>query len=241
MTPGFINWGNLLTSKPIAEGFSKGMKLGGWKEKFIKADDQWGPLDITKASLGGGSIFNTCNFGFLLTHGAYGTTSESDNVKYTYMCLWNNKNNQFSYVRLGDMEFGSPGTSGLKWMTILSCNSLRPANVTSMLNAQRFPANGDELHLLMGATTETYFVPILGIMYASNLVFNVPIANSWVNGATSAYADARNSGMVGMTNTVTFRVMGYDSCIGDTLSQFNDPDPGTTFRIIDTTVFTPSP
>jgi hypothetical protein len=55
----------------------------------------------------------------------------------------------------------------MKWMTILSCNSLRPANVDSMLNAQRFPANGDELHLLMGATTVTYSVPWLGIYYAT--------------------------------------------------------------------------
>ncbi len=239
VTPGFIDWVTLRANKPVADGFSRGMKIGGWKEKFIKADDQWGPLDITKASLGGGSIFNTCNFGFLLTHGCYATTPESDNVKYTYMALWNNKLNQSSYVRLGDMKFGAPGTNGLKWMTILSCNSLRPANVDSMLNAQRFPANGDELHLLMGATTFTYSVPLLGIMYASNMVFNVTIANAWRDAGIAAYKDAKDTGMLGMTNAVTFRVMGYDSCVGDTLYQFNDPDSGTTFQRIDTPVFTP--
>jgi hypothetical protein len=37
---------------------------------------------------------------------------------------------------------------------------------------------------------------------------------------------------------VTFRTMGYNSCINDTLRVYNDPDPNTSFQIIDTPVYT---
>jgi len=123
-------------------------------------------------------------------------------------------------------------------MTILSCNMLRPENVTSMANASRLPAN-DNLHLLLGASTYTYAFPTLGVAYASNLVFRVSIRNSWINGCRDAYAEAQRLGGQGMTNPVTVRVMGQQSCMGDTLYQYNEPDPNTAFQILDTPVFTP--
>jgi len=35
-----------------------------------------------------------------------------------------------------------------------------------------------------------------------------------------------------MTNTAIVRIMGYNSCIGDTLYQSSDPDPNTAYQII---------
>jgi len=237
-TSGFLNWGTLKGSKPIADGFAQGMKLGGWKQKFVKGDSEWGPLDIQKSSLGGSNLFNSCNLGLLVTHGCFGTTSEADSVKYTYLALFDPKLNQSSYVRLSDMNFGSPGANGLKWMTILSCNMLRPENITSMANASRLPRN-DNLHLLLGASTYTYAFPTLGIAYASNLVFRATIQESWINGCQSAYREAQLLGARGMTNPVTVRVMGLRSCMEDRLYQYNEPDPDTAFEIIDTPVFRP--
>jgi len=83
----YISWSSLTTAKAAADIFAQVMELGRYHQKFIKADEQWGPLDIMKPSLGGSSIFNTCNFGLLDTHGCYGTNPEIDGVKYTYLAL----------------------------------------------------------------------------------------------------------------------------------------------------------
>jgi hypothetical protein len=239
--PSLIDWASLASTKPTATSFAELMKIGGFKAKFIKPDDQWGPLDIQKASLGGSNIFNSCDFGLLLTHGCYGTTSEIDGVKYTYLPLYDEKHGS-SYVRLSDMDFGSAQPGHLKWMTILSCNVLRPANVTSMANHSMLPIN-ENLHLLLAPSTTMYGTPWLGVFYASNLVMNVTIWNSFANAGISAYSVAARSSAnrAAMTNTVTFRAMGPDSCVNDSLFIFNEPDPNASFQILDQTVYTPSP
>jgi hypothetical protein len=235
----YISWSSLTTEKASVNVFAKAMQLGNYKAAFIKADEQWGPLDIEKPSLGGNSIFNTCNFGLLTTHGCYGTNPEIDGVKYTYLALFDQKNAS-SYVRLSDMDFGSSGTSGLKWMTILSCNMLYSNNVTSMINNTKMPDNGN-LHLLLGFDSLSYSAPRLGLLYASNLVNSVSIPNSLIDASTKTYAAAYPKNRGSMTNTVIVRIMGYNSCIGDTLYQSSDPDPNTTYQIIDQPVFSPSP
>lgn len=235
----YIDWGSLASHKVVANGFATGMKIGGFKQKFLLADEQWSPNDIKKSSLGGNSLFNTCNFGLLLTHGCHATTPEIDGVKYTYFPLWD-RTNGASYLRLSDMDFGSVGANGLRWMTLVSCNTLYPANVTSMANNSKLPDNGS-LHLLLGCSTTEYPVPLLGIYYASNLVFDVTIWNSFVKAGQDSYAYAykKPASHTFMTNSVSFRVMGLDSCIGDGVHVYNDPDYNTTFRIIDQNVFTP--
>jgi hypothetical protein len=217
----------------VAQGFSDVMKIGSFKPKFVLADDQWNGPDIKKESLGGRNIFNTCNFGMLLTHGCYGATPEKDNVKYTYLALYNNKFGLSSYVKLSDMDLGSLGANGLRWMTILSCDMFHPANITSMANNGLLPDNSN-LHLFQGFSTITYANPYLGYLYASNLVTGISIPNSLVNAATQAFT-VRTAGM---TNSVSVRVMGYNSCIGDTLYLWSDPDPNTAYRVIDTSVYT---
>jgi len=230
----------LKTMQPEVDGFSQCMKIGyvgSYKPAFIKADGQWGPQDIEKSSLGGSSIFNTCNFGLLCTHGVYATHAEDDNIKYTYFLL-NNPNQASHYVRLSDLDLGSTGQDGLRWFTTLACSILNPSDVTSMANNGRLPDNAN-LHLLLGSTTENYQSPLLGAYYATNMVWGTSIWQSLQNAATTAYKEEHDRGMLGMTITVTFRVMGYQSCIGDTLFQYNDPDPNTPYEIIDQTVFTP--
>ena len=141
----------ILTFATIATDFADAMKYAAWSQAFVKADDQWSATDIKKSSLGGNSIFNTCNFGLLMTHGSLGnnnsTGTEDDNIKYTYN--WLGANN---YVRLSDMDFGSTGTNGLRWMTVYACSILASPNYSSMNGAGKIPVNAN-LHLLLGPSS----------------------------------------------------------------------------------------
>ena len=195
------------------------MKTAGWKPAFVKRDSQWTHTDILKPSLGGNSIFNTCNFGILMTHGSYGnsgsTGTEDDNVSYTYNWLGGN-----DYVRLSDMDFGSTGTNGLRWMTIFACNILREANYDSMNNAGHNPVN-ENLHLLLGFDTTSYAAYSLGKFYANYLVnSNYTIINSLADGC----ADSYQLNSTGITNIVRVGIVGWNSCLDDTLKLYNDPD-----------------
>ena len=51
---------------------------------------------------------------------------------------------------------------------------------------------------------------------------------------TEGYQNANNAAK--MTYPVTVRIMGYNSCFGDTLYQSNDPDPNTAYNIEDTPI-----
>ena len=203
----------------MAKDFREVMTGKSWKYAFIKADNDWDAPDIKKTSLGGRSIFNTCNFGLLLTHGSYGndgsTGTEDDNVHYTYLWLGGN-----DYVRLSDMDFGSAGTNGLRWMTIFACNILRPQNYSSMNNVGIIPVN-ENLHLLLGWDTTGYFSYWLGKYYANYLVnSNYTIVNSLAD----AHADAYNKDSTGIANIVRIGIAGWDSCMNDSLTLYNDPD-----------------
>ena len=196
------------------------MQQKGWKQSFCYGDGQWNAATVKKASAGGTNAFNTVNFGLLLTHGSYGndgtTGTEDDNVHYTYN--WLGANN---YVRLSDYDFGSPGTNGLRWMTIMACNILRPANYTSMNNAGKIPVN-DNLHLLLGTSTDGWSNNRLGKYYASYLVYtNQTVVNSLAN----AIADSYTENSTGITNIVRIGISGTSSCYNDSLQQYNDPDP----------------
>lgn len=207
----------------IAKDFKAGMRKAGWRAKFIKENDTWSATDIKKTSLGGYSIFNNCNFGLLMTHGSYANNTtqgnEADGVKYTYISLLDLASNTKSWVRLSDMDFGSAGPKGLRWLTMLACNVLRPANITSMINHSKLPIN-DNLHLLMGCETTAYAGARIGQYYSSNLVADVTIPNAWYAAASKSYQE--NHG--GITNTVTFRTLGWQPCFSDKLSLYNDPD-----------------
>jgi hypothetical protein len=234
-----IDWSTLNSSKIVTKWFAEVMPTGAYKPKFVLGDEQWSPNDIRSLSLGGNSIFGTCNFGMLITHACYGTYPEIDGIKYTYLSL-NDTLNGGSYLRLSDMAFGSPGTTGMKWMTLLSCNMLYGPNITSMANHSLLPNNGN-LHLMLGFSSTTYVPPSFGLLYASNLVTSVSIRNSLINASTEAcrLAYLNTNYTWQMTDPATVRVMGYNSCFSDTLYQSNDPDPNTGMNFEDTTVFTP--
>jgi hypothetical protein len=135
------------------------------------------------------------------------------------------------------MAFGSPGANGAKWMTILSCNALNGNAITSMANHSKLPNNGN-LHLLLGFNSISYAQPWFGLQYASNLVTSVTIHNSFINACTLAYRNAyqNTNNAPKMTKPVTVRIMGYNSCFGDTLYQSNDPDPNTGMNCEDTPI-----
>jgi hypothetical protein len=217
--------------KKMADDFTQVMTKAAWKSKFVKDDSQWGATDIQKVSLGGNSIFNTCNFGILMTHGSYANNNNqgnsSDSIKYTYCWLGGN-----NYVKLSNMDFGSSGTNGLRWMTIFACNILKPENQASMSDI--LPVN-DNLHLLLGFSTTGYASYNLGKYYANYLVnSNYTIISALANACTDSYYE--NS--TGITNIVRFRAVGWASCMNDSLSLYNDPDLNSV-DYIERTVFIP--
>lgn len=223
-------------TKLRSDAFAEVMQAGAYKQKFKLGNEQWSPNDIKSLTKGGNSIFKDVNFGILDTHGDYGTFPEINGIYYTYLALYD-ETNHGSYLKLSDMAFGSPTA---KWMTLLSCNMLNGNAVTSMANHSLLPNNGN-LHLLMGFNSLEYTDPYVGLYYASNLVTKVTIHDSFINACRQAYASAYQNGINTniMTDSVVCRVMGYNSCFGDTLYQYNDPDPNTGMNFEDTTVYTP--
>jgi hypothetical protein len=133
------------------------------------------------------------------------------------------------------MDFGSAGTNGLGWMTILACEMLQIDALNSMLNNGRTPVN-ENLHLLMGSASVAYANPSIGTLYASNLLANVEIPQAWFNMARATYHQAHK----GITNGIVFRVMGNGNCQKDTLGTYNDPDPNQDGWMTDELVFDPS-
>ena len=205
--------------KPMADDFAATMTKAGWKQQFLKVDKDWTATDIKKTSIGGNSIFNTCNFGILMTHSSFANNSSqgnsSDGVKYTYSWLGGG-----DLVKLSDMDFGSTGTNGLRWMTIFACNMLKPENYNSMNNHGLIPVN-DNLHLLLGFSTYGYASTHMGQYYAFYMLNSNSIPESLAQGALDAY----NEAPVGViTNIVRTGVSGWASCMGDTLWEYNDPD-----------------
>ncbi len=227
----YIPWSTLTTTKDEVKGFSQGMQLGQFKPQFILADGYWSANDIKSFALGGNSIFSACNFGLLSTHGCYGTYPEIDGIYYTYLALYDMTNGA-AYVRLSDMTFGSFPPNGMKWMTIDSCSMLNASSVTSMANNSKLPMNGN-LHLLLGFNSLSYSSPWWGLLYSSNLVMGVNIPDAFVASCTAAYKRAYQANAAGMTNAITCRIMGDQTCVGDSLYLFNDPDPNSPFEIID--------
>jgi hypothetical protein len=234
---GYIYWNSLDTAAREAKAFSTVIQAGAYKPQFVLADEQWSPNDIKSLALGGNSIFRTCNFGLLSTHGCYGTYPEIDGIKYTYLSLFDEVNGG-SYLRLSDMAFGSPGTAGMRWMTLLCCNMLWGPNITSMANNSKLPDNGN-LHLLLGFNSFGYGSGKLGLLYASNLVSFATVRNSFVNACVQAYKmEYQNTNNVPiMTQPVTARVMGDNNCFTDTLYLYSDPDDNSGVNFQDTPVF----
>lgn len=91
------------------------------------------------------------SFGLFATHGTYGTSPDytANQCQQMYFPIDGGTNGSPAWVRMSEMDFGSAGTNGLKWMAILACSSLREDKWNSMQNAGITPFNND-LHLMMG-------------------------------------------------------------------------------------------
>ena len=220
-------------NKSIADGFCSAMKKSGYYPAFEYGDDQVQINDLRSTAEGGNSLFNNVNFGMLLTHGNYGTSAESDGVKYTYVFVQSQANNTIANLHLSDFDFGGTNSvSGLRWMTLFICNILYQSNFNSMQNAGKLPINSN-LHLLMGGSTEIFAAPDIGKNYADNLLNNETIINAWTDAGKNTYSYQWTTNMVG--TTVKFAYAGWSNCTGDGIRSY--ASPGGSIQYQQTQVF----
>ncbi|MBI3849189.1 MAG: hypothetical protein HY298_02700 [Verrucomicrobia bacterium] len=138
--------------------FIKTMKRGAWSSGFVKKNYDLRGSDLRKASLGGTNIFNTngVSLGMLYLHGSFGTSQDFDQASgangamQIYFAIDGRPNASPSWVRMSEMDFGSAGTNGLKWMALMACNSLREDNWNSIQNIGGWTPFNSNLHLLLG-------------------------------------------------------------------------------------------
>ena len=149
---GTINFAHLGNNSSM-DNFVSQMKRGAWEPAFIKKNWDLKRIDLIKQSLGGSNIFSTggVSFGVYDTHGTYGTSPDytANQCQQMYFPIDQGTNASPTWIRMSELNFGSSGTNGLKWMAILACNSLKEAKWQSMQNAGITPFNSN-LHLLMG-------------------------------------------------------------------------------------------
>jgi hypothetical protein len=220
----------LTGNRTLINGFMAQMAKGAWQPGFAEFNGAAHASDLKDQSLGGANIFNTSNvsLGWIEVHGAYGTSPDvttGSEIEQVYFAIDGRQNGSPStWVRTSDMNFGSPGASGLKWIAILACNSLRQFNWESMQNGGITPFNGN-LHLLMGADS----------------VINSDGIDIWpkfmlgLNGRppeTIMQAWYDSGGFDDGASPVNFAVAGYDDCQQDLLSGTNSVTPtGSIFYI----------
>ncbi len=221
-----INYTPLKESKTMANNFIKWMKHGDWSSSFVKIDDGLNISDLR----GSGTPFNTVNFGMLMTHGTYGTTPDytppANGCLQMYFPITAGGSAQ--YLRMSEMNFGSSGTNGLKWMTLWGCFSLQTDNWQNMQAAGVQPYNSN-LHLLLGADTLIftdshllgYWAKFMTVGQTANSPMTIRAA--WYTAARKAYAGE------GYSAPIIMAVAGDDACQNDSL-QNNSTPSGTPFR-----------
>ena len=200
------------------------MARGAWQPGFNKKNNQLQASDLKKASLGGANIFNgsDISLGLLSLHGAYGTSpdynqaSGANGATQIYFSV-DGRPGASSYVRMSEMDFGSPGTNGLKWMALMACNSLRQQNWNSIRNTGGWKPFNNNLHLLLGANSivdngneRMWAKYMLGLDGQTQQT----IMEAWsLSGHFCAH------------RPVTFAVAGYDDCKQDMLTGTNNVTP----------------
>ena len=196
------------------DNFITQMKRGAWQTGFVKANSQLLATDLESSS----TPFNQYSLGMLSLHGAYGTSIDynANQAEQIYFPIDGRPNNASSWVGMNSMNFGAPGTNGLKWMAILACNDLRTANWTSMQNAGITPFNGN-LHLLLGCNT-TADNGLLDIWAK----FMLGLDNNSVQTIMQAWQSSEPYSAHG---PVGLAVAGYDDCENDVLTGTNGTTP----------------
>jgi hypothetical protein len=185
-----------ITSLPQSGGqsanFEYEMSRGAWKSAFSAHDGNLKVSDLRGSS----TVFNSANIGVLMLHGTFGTSVDyfANQCKQLYFPIWSatlspggGSSVQSDWLRMSEMNFGSASTTGLKWMLIDACCSLRSQNVDSMAGSGVFPFN-DNLHFMLGADTITYTDPALEGNWARFMVkSNLTVWNSWVLAGQGAF------------------------------------------------------
>jgi hypothetical protein len=223
VTPGAFK--RLYSPKDIARSFRLYMSHVGYRSKFLKGDSYLHAVDLRKASMGGSNIFSTVNLGILIGHGVHGTSSDftiaGSGPLQSYYPVYEGGSG-YNWVRLSEFDFGSPGTNGLRWMSILTCNNLVDPVFEDCYNKEVLPVN-DYLHLLLGAKTFSYMVPGFGYHYSHALtgqgMLTMSVKDAWF------YAGQQTQSQ-NPSISVHFRVIGWPACFGDTLESYSDPDSG---------------
>jgi hypothetical protein len=224
VTPG--SYQRLKAANKVALGFNRYMGDAGYRLKFMKSNFDLHASDLRKPSKGGSSVFNQANLGFLIGHGVYGTTPDytiaGSGPKQSYYPVYTGANG-YDWVRLSEFDFGSPGTNGLRWMSILTCNNLVSSVYQDCYDKEVLPVN-DSLHLLCGSKTAVYIVSNFGLKYSAALtggggVSRTTVKEAWFYAGTQT--QARNPSV-----SVRFRVIGWPACFDDDLVNYQDPDSG---------------
>jgi hypothetical protein len=211
--------------KTEVNNFVSQMQHWGWKNSFLKVDDQLNINDLR----GSGTPFNNVNIGVLFTHGVYGTSVDfaANQCKQNYFPITSGGSAQ--YLRLSEMNLGGSGTNGLKWMALNSCRSLYQANWNSMKNAGIKPYNGN-LHLLMGENTDGFTSSSFGWYWAKYINFGtgtnaasfspLTVRAAWYQAAKDAY---HNVAFPAGTPAISYAVAGDSACHDDTLQTNSTP------------------
>jgi len=107
------------------------------------------------------------------------------------------------------MDFGSSASTGLKWMAINACFSLRSQNVDSMTENGISPFN-DDLHFMLGAETITYTDKVMAGKWANYMVqTNLTVWDAWTRAGREAFQT------VPASTVIRFAWWGHGDNLGD--------------------------
>src|SRR5215469_2654905 len=116
--------------------------------------------------------------------------------------------------------------NGLRWLTMLTCNTLRDVNFQTYLNQNKLPSIiGPDMHLLLSAETIMSGNNLTGEYYAQNLKNGQFFPTAWFKALRDTIA--KNTTKPD-TNRVA-RVIGHSACFNDKLNDWVDPDTNFSF------------
>jgi len=216
---GDVEFNRITDAALLVARFATKMEKAGYRLQFNKSGGNLQLNDIRSTSLGGSSLFGTVNLGLFVDHGNYGTSMEyhadSANTMQTYFASDNPADAASPWIRLS--EFGFDG-GNLRWMAILACDSLRTS--ASIIGQNKYPLKSEN-HLLCGLSTYGSVHCELGELWAQGMVgkyaWSSPkkIKDAWFDAGTTLCSWTTN-----LTETMVYRVTGWQNCMDDTLSSY---------------------
>lgn len=225
-----LNYDPLPQYNAESGNFINEMQLFGWQCKIRKADDQLG-IDYLRGS---GTPFNNVSLGVFMTHGAFGNTQDYQAGLCKQMYFPVTSGGSIQYLRMSEMNLGgSDPTNGLKWFSIMACDSLHQANWSSMQSHGIYPYNNN-LHLLLGANSVISTSSTILQNWAQYMNFGkgssfsgaspMTIQDAWYQAARDAYSGRQ------YTNTMVMAITGDSACFGDYVQQGHNSAPQGSWR-----------